>query len=77
MPRKTTPLAGSDNADLFMVSSYTINQLTLILEKERDGNTEKQLIVIADTEGASGIFERNREAFFHAELYQKSTFWRD
>lgn len=38
---------------------------------------KKQLIIVADMEGASGIFEENREALFHEELYQDSALWRD
>ena len=37
----------------------------------------KQLIICADMEGASGIFERNREACFHGEVYRESTLWRE
>lgn len=37
----------------------------------------KQLIICADMEGASGIFERNSEALYPEELYAKSTLWRD
>ena len=36
----------------------------------------KQLIVIADMEGASGIFDSNREACWHEELNPQSTLWR-
>ena len=36
----------------------------------------KQLIVIADMEGASGIFETNREALRHEEMYPQDTLWR-
>nr|WP_297703941.1 M55 family metallopeptidase [uncultured Butyrivibrio sp.] len=36
----------------------------------------KQLIVIADMEGASGIFESNREALWHEELYPQYNLWR-
>ena len=36
----------------------------------------KQLIVIADMEGASGIFDSNAEAFLHEELYPQNKAWR-
>lgn len=36
----------------------------------------KQLIVLADMEGASGIFESNREAILHEEMYPQKTLWR-
>ena len=36
----------------------------------------KQLIVIADMEGASGIFDSNKEACWHEELYPQGTLWR-
>lgn len=36
----------------------------------------KQLIVVADMEGASGIFESNYEACRHEEMYPKNTLWR-
>lgn len=36
----------------------------------------KQLIVIADMEGASGIFDSNKEACWHEELYKQKTLWR-
>lgn len=36
----------------------------------------KQLIVIADMEGASGIFERNKEAMKHEEMFPENTLWR-
>lgn len=36
----------------------------------------KQLIVVADMEGASGIFYRNREALLHEELYPQYNLWR-
>lgn len=36
----------------------------------------KQLIVIADMEGASGIFDSNKEACWHEEMYPKNTLWR-
>ncbi|MCM1054613.1 MAG: M55 family metallopeptidase [Bacteroides sp.] len=36
----------------------------------------KQLIIIADMEGASGIFERNREAMRHEEVFPENTLWR-
>lgn len=36
----------------------------------------KQLIVIADMEGASGIFDANREACRHEELYPRYKLWR-
>lgn len=37
----------------------------------------KQLIVVADMEGASGIFEENRAALYHEEVYPQETLWRD
>lgn len=37
----------------------------------------RQLIIIADMEGASGIFESNREACYHEDIYTKKTLWRD
>lgn len=37
----------------------------------------KQLIIVADMEGASGIFERNREASWHEEWGTGTTLWRD
>ncbi len=37
----------------------------------------KQLIVYADMEGASGIFEGNVEALYPAELYEESSLWQD
>ncbi len=37
----------------------------------------KQLIVCADMEGASGIFEHNVQALYPAELYDKSSLWQD
>lgn len=36
----------------------------------------KQLIVIADMEGASGIFDRNKEACWHEQMYPQNTLWR-
>lgn len=36
----------------------------------------KQLIVIADMEGASGIFDSNKEACWHEEMYPQGTLWR-
>lgn len=36
----------------------------------------QQLIVIADMEGASGIFEWNREAMRHEEMFPENTLWR-
>lgn len=36
----------------------------------------KQLIVVADMEGASGIFESNSHACLHEELYPEYTDWR-
>lgn len=36
----------------------------------------KQLIVVADMEGASGIFESNREALWHEEMYPQNKLWR-
>ena len=36
----------------------------------------KQLIVIADMEGASGIFDSNKEACWHEEIYKPKTLWR-
>lgn len=36
----------------------------------------KQLIVIADMEGASGIFDSNSEACLHEEMYPQHTLWR-
>lgn len=36
----------------------------------------KQLIVIADMEGASGIFDSNREACWHEEICPQKTLWR-
>ena len=36
----------------------------------------KQLIIVADMEGASGIFDSNREACWHEELYPQNTLWR-
>lgn len=38
---------------------------------------KQQLIVVADMEGASGIFERNREALYHEEMYPQGTQWRE
>lgn len=37
----------------------------------------KQLIVIADMEGASGIFEHNRDALLHEELFPDKLLWRE
>ena len=37
---------------------------------------KKQLIVVADMEGASGIFESNRSACWHEELHPDHTLWR-
>lgn len=37
----------------------------------------KQLIVIADMEGASGIFESNRAAICHEEMFPDNKEWRD
>ena len=36
----------------------------------------KQLIVIADMEGASGIFGSNKEALWPEEIYKQKTLWR-
>ena len=36
----------------------------------------KQLIVIADMEGASGIFYSNRESCWHEEVFPQNTLWR-
>ena len=36
----------------------------------------KQLTVIADMEGASGIFDSNAEACLHEELYPYNKMWR-
>ena len=36
----------------------------------------KQLIVVADMEGASGIFDRNRDALLHEELFPQKNLWR-
>jgi len=36
----------------------------------------KQLIVIADMEGASGIFDSNKEAYWPEEVYKQKTLWR-
>lgn len=36
----------------------------------------KQLIVIADMEGASGIFDSNQAAFLHEEFYPDNPLWR-
>lgn len=36
----------------------------------------KQLIICADMEGASGIFERNREAMHHEEAFPNEGLWR-
>ena len=37
----------------------------------------KQLVVMADMEGASGIFDYNEAAAWHEEMYKKETLWRD
>lgn len=37
----------------------------------------KQLIVIADMEGASGIFESNKAALYHEELFPDNKEWRN
>ncbi len=37
----------------------------------------RQLIVYADMEGASGIFDRSKEACRHAEMYPGGTLWRE
>lgn len=37
----------------------------------------KQLIVIADMEGASGIFESNQAALYHEELFPDNKAWRN
>lgn len=37
----------------------------------------KQLIVVSDMEGASGIFEENRSALYPEELYPKESLWRE
>ena len=36
----------------------------------------KQLILCADMEGASGIFEENWEAIRHGEAYPQGKLWR-
>ena len=36
----------------------------------------KQLVVVADMEGASGIFDSNKEACRHEELYPQNALWR-
>lgn len=36
----------------------------------------KQLIVVADMEGASGIFDSNKEACWHEEIYKQKALWR-
>lgn len=36
----------------------------------------KQLIIIADMEGASGIFYSNKEACWHEEMFPENTLWR-
>lgn len=36
----------------------------------------KQLIIVADMEGASGIFDSNKEACWHEEMYKTKTLWR-
>lgn len=38
---------------------------------------KKQLIIVADMEGASGIFERNRAALRHEEICPDQTEWRE
>lgn len=38
---------------------------------------KRQLIIAADMEGASGIFERNREALWHEEMRPDKTLWRE
>lgn len=46
-------------------------------ENNRNEVTQmKQLIVIADMEGASGIFDAGREACWHEEVYPQGTLWR-
>lgn len=37
---------------------------------------KKQLIIAADMEGASGIFEHNRQAMWHEEMFPESSLWR-
>lgn len=37
----------------------------------------KQLIIYADMEGASGIFDSNRKALAHEELYPQYSLWRE
>lgn len=37
---------------------------------------QRQLIIVADMEGASGIFDQNREALYHEEMYPENTQWR-
>lgn len=37
---------------------------------------KKQLIVATDMEGASGIFENNRQAMLHEEMYPDFSLWR-
>ncbi len=36
----------------------------------------KQLIVVADMEGASGIFDSNKEACWHEEMFPENPLWR-
>lgn len=43
---------------------------------QRKEQKMKQLIIIADMEGASGIFESNKEACLHEEIYPQNTLWR-
>jgi len=37
----------------------------------------KQLILIADMEGTSGIFEENRQALWHEEVFPNGRLWRE
>lgn len=37
----------------------------------------KQLIVVADMEGASGIFDSNKEACWHEAVFPQGTLWRN
>lgn len=39
--------------------------------------TKKQLVIMADMEGASGIFEQNKEALWHEEMYPDKSLWRE
>lgn len=55
---------------------YNHFAVRISLRKEEMVINMKQLIVIADMEGASGIFERNREAMRHEEMFPKNTLWR-